>query len=153
MFLPQVSQSNLRDLLLQCCMDDGADIRQSAFALLGDLARVCWEYSKLFLLSLDANYDLYLPFFDMQGQLIHCEMYFTFRSLFWDSLCLSLCVTYFCNITEISMLFMLQVPDPTYRPWHEKIHFSPLLCVSCQSKGSVPFLYNSRRFFSSWIVI
>nr|GEU83293.1 transportin-1 isoform X1 [Tanacetum cinerariifolium] len=36
-----VSQSNLRDLLLQCCMDDGADIRQSAFALLGDLARVC----------------------------------------------------------------------------------------------------------------
>lgn len=46
-------------------MDDGADIRQSAFALLGDLARVCWEYSKLFLLSRDANYDLYLPFFDM----------------------------------------------------------------------------------------
>ncbi|GJV85122.1 transportin-1-like protein isoform X1 [Tanacetum coccineum] len=36
-----VSQSNLRDLLLQCCLDDGADIRQSAFALLGDLARVC----------------------------------------------------------------------------------------------------------------
>ncbi|GJR11617.1 ribonuclease H-like domain, reverse transcriptase, RNA-dependent DNA polymerase [Tanacetum coccineum] len=36
-----VSQSNLRDLLLQCCMDDGADICQSAFSLLGDLARVC----------------------------------------------------------------------------------------------------------------
>ncbi|KAL3514972.1 hypothetical protein ACH5RR_021874 [Cinchona calisaya] len=36
-----VSQSNLRDLLLQCCMDDAADVRQSAFALLGDLARVC----------------------------------------------------------------------------------------------------------------
>ncbi|KAJ0588039.1 putative importin-beta domain, armadillo-like helical, importin beta family [Helianthus annuus] len=36
-----VSQSNLRDLLLQCCLDDGSDIRQSAFALLGDLARVC----------------------------------------------------------------------------------------------------------------
>ncbi|KAL0373186.1 UNVERIFIED_CONTAM: Transportin-1, partial [Sesamum calycinum] len=36
-----VSQSNLRDLLLQCCMDDAYDIRQSAFALLGDLARVC----------------------------------------------------------------------------------------------------------------
>ncbi|KAL0448093.1 UNVERIFIED_CONTAM: Transportin-1, partial [Sesamum latifolium] len=36
-----VSQSNLRDLLLQCCMDDAHDIRQSAFALLGDLARVC----------------------------------------------------------------------------------------------------------------
>lgn len=36
-----VSNSNLRDLLLQCCMDDAADIRQSAFALLGDLARVC----------------------------------------------------------------------------------------------------------------
>ncbi|GKC10155.1 transportin-1 isoform X1 [Tanacetum coccineum] len=28
-------------LLLKCCMDDGANIRQSAFTLLGDLARVC----------------------------------------------------------------------------------------------------------------
>ncbi|GFP97743.1 transportin-1 [Phtheirospermum japonicum] len=36
-----VSQSNLRDLLLQCCTDDAYDVRQSAFALLGDLARVC----------------------------------------------------------------------------------------------------------------
>ncbi|KAL8153745.1 hypothetical protein V2J09_011505 [Rumex salicifolius] len=36
-----VSQSTLRDLLLQCCMDDAPDVRQSAFALLGDLARVC----------------------------------------------------------------------------------------------------------------
>lgn len=36
----QVSQSSLRDLLLQCCMDDAQDVRQSAFALLGDLARV-----------------------------------------------------------------------------------------------------------------
>ncbi|GFS34682.1 transportin 1 [Actinidia rufa] len=36
-----VSQSSLRDILLQCCMDDAPDIRQSAFALLGDLARVC----------------------------------------------------------------------------------------------------------------
>ncbi|KAL8139924.1 hypothetical protein V2J09_005945 [Rumex salicifolius] len=36
-----VSQSVLRDLLLQCCMDDATDVRQSAFALLGDLARVC----------------------------------------------------------------------------------------------------------------
>ncbi|KAL2543499.1 Transportin-1 [Forsythia ovata] len=36
-----VSQSNLRDLLLQCCIDDSHDVRQSAFALLGDLARVC----------------------------------------------------------------------------------------------------------------
>ncbi|XP_073105392.1 transportin-1 isoform X1 [Elaeis guineensis] len=36
-----VAQSNLRDLLLQCCMDEAADIRQSALALLGDLARVC----------------------------------------------------------------------------------------------------------------
>ncbi|KAI3419849.1 Importin N-terminal domain-containing protein [Psidium guajava] len=39
-----VAQSNLRDLLLQCCMDDAPDIRQSAFALLGDLARVCPAY-------------------------------------------------------------------------------------------------------------
>ncbi|XP_059314432.1 transportin-1 [Lycium ferocissimum] len=36
-----VSQSNLGDLLLQCCLDDAPDVRQSAFALLGDLARVC----------------------------------------------------------------------------------------------------------------
>ncbi|PIA56714.1 hypothetical protein AQUCO_00700814v1 [Aquilegia coerulea] len=36
-----VAQSNLRDLLLQCCMDDTCDVRQSALALLGDLARVC----------------------------------------------------------------------------------------------------------------
>lgn len=36
-----ISQSNLTDLLLQCCLDDASDIRQSAFALLGDLARVC----------------------------------------------------------------------------------------------------------------
>ncbi|CAK7329452.1 unnamed protein product [Dovyalis caffra] len=36
-----VSQSNLRDLLLQCCMDDAYDVRQSAFALLGDLGKVC----------------------------------------------------------------------------------------------------------------
>ncbi|XAR59860.1 hypothetical protein NMG60_11015852 [Bertholletia excelsa] len=36
-----VAQSNLRDLLLQCCMDDAPDVRQSAFALLGDLARAC----------------------------------------------------------------------------------------------------------------
>lgn len=36
-----IAQSNLRDLLLQCCMDDAADIRQSSLALVGDLARVC----------------------------------------------------------------------------------------------------------------
>ncbi|GJN25931.1 hypothetical protein PR202_gb13817 [Eleusine coracana subsp. coracana] len=34
-----VAQSNLRDLLLQCCMDEAADVRQSALALLGDLSR------------------------------------------------------------------------------------------------------------------
>ncbi|KAF5443757.1 hypothetical protein F2P56_036291 [Juglans regia] len=36
-----VSHSNLRELLLQCCMDYASDVRQSAFALLGDLAKVC----------------------------------------------------------------------------------------------------------------
>ncbi|XP_077248702.1 transportin-1-like [Tasmannia lanceolata] len=36
-----VAQSNLRDLLLQCCGNDAVDVRQSALALLGDLARVC----------------------------------------------------------------------------------------------------------------
>ncbi|CDY26790.1 BnaC09g09170D [Brassica napus] len=34
-----VSQTNLRDLLLNCCMDEAPDVRQSAFALMGDLAR------------------------------------------------------------------------------------------------------------------
>lgn len=88
MFLLQVSQSNLRDLLLQCCMDDGADIRQSAFALLGDLARVCWEYSKLFLLSLVANYDLY--YFCLICRVINSLWYVIYLSVFiWDSLCLT----------------------------------------------------------------
>ncbi|PON89933.1 Armadillo-like helical [Trema orientale] len=36
-----ISKSNLIDLLLQSCTDDASDVRQSAFALLGDLARVC----------------------------------------------------------------------------------------------------------------
>ncbi|KAL0043428.1 hypothetical protein WJX79_004487 [Trebouxia sp. C0005] len=36
-----VGQSHLRELLLQCCQDPFPDVRQSAFALLGDLSRVC----------------------------------------------------------------------------------------------------------------
>ncbi|KAI3924508.1 hypothetical protein MKW92_044556 [Papaver armeniacum] len=36
-----VAQSRLRELLLQCCQDGSLDVRQSALALLGDLARVC----------------------------------------------------------------------------------------------------------------
>ncbi|XP_026455966.1 transportin-1-like [Papaver somniferum] len=36
-----VAQSSLRELLLQCCQDGSLDVRQSALALLGDLARVC----------------------------------------------------------------------------------------------------------------
>ncbi|KAL0702601.1 hypothetical protein Bca4012_058723 [Brassica carinata] len=39
-----VSPSNLRDLLLKCCMDEASDVRQSAFALMGDLARVFPAY-------------------------------------------------------------------------------------------------------------
>ncbi|CAH2051514.1 unnamed protein product [Thlaspi arvense] len=39
-----VSQSNLRDLLFKCCMDEAPDVRQSAFALMGDLARVFPAY-------------------------------------------------------------------------------------------------------------
>ncbi|XP_021283594.1 transportin-1-like isoform X1 [Herrania umbratica] len=39
-----VSQSNLRDQLLQCCMNDSIDVQQSAFALFGDLARACPAY-------------------------------------------------------------------------------------------------------------
>ncbi|XP_028113617.1 transportin-1-like isoform X8 [Camellia sinensis] len=42
-----VTQSSLRDLLLQCCIDDAPDVRQSAFALLGDLARVREEISPI----------------------------------------------------------------------------------------------------------
>ncbi|MCO5611248.1 hypothetical protein L7F22_065500 [Adiantum nelumboides] len=36
-----VSRSNLRELLLQCCNDEAPDVRQSALALLGDLAKAC----------------------------------------------------------------------------------------------------------------
>ncbi|PPS08735.1 hypothetical protein GOBAR_AA11919 [Gossypium barbadense] len=39
-----VLQSNLRDMLLKCCRDGAPDVRQSAFGLLGDLARVCPIY-------------------------------------------------------------------------------------------------------------
>ncbi|KAA3476149.1 transportin-1 [Gossypium australe] len=35
-----VLQSNLRDMLVKCCRDGSPDVRQSAFGLLGDLARV-----------------------------------------------------------------------------------------------------------------
>lgn len=38
--LTQVSRSDLRDLLLQCCADEAPDVRQSALALLGDLVKV-----------------------------------------------------------------------------------------------------------------
>ncbi|KAK4775281.1 hypothetical protein SAY86_010216 [Trapa natans] len=36
-----VSKSRLGDLLIQCCMDDLSEVRQSSFALVGDLARAC----------------------------------------------------------------------------------------------------------------
>ncbi|KAH7437693.1 hypothetical protein KP509_05G084400 [Ceratopteris richardii] len=36
-----VGRSNLRELLLQCCNDEAPDVRQSALALLGDLAKAC----------------------------------------------------------------------------------------------------------------
>ncbi|KAA3448583.1 transportin-1 [Gossypium australe] len=39
-----VLQSNLRDMLVKCCRDGSPDVRQSAFGLLGDLARVCPIY-------------------------------------------------------------------------------------------------------------
>ncbi|XP_068661893.1 transportin-1-like [Aristolochia californica] len=42
-----VAPSDLRDLLLQCCLDDAADIRQSALALLRDLARTGEEMELL----------------------------------------------------------------------------------------------------------
>ena len=48
MIAKQVSQSILRDLLLQCCLDDSPDVKQSAFALLGDLARVSIHIELLF---------------------------------------------------------------------------------------------------------
>lgn len=40
--LTQVSRSDLRDLLLQCCADEAPDVRQSALALLGDLVKVLY---------------------------------------------------------------------------------------------------------------
>lgn len=38
--LMQLSQSNLRDMLLKCCMDETPDVRESAFALICDLTKV-----------------------------------------------------------------------------------------------------------------
>ena len=42
LFCWQVSRSDLRDLLLQCCADEAPDVRQSALALLGDLVKVVY---------------------------------------------------------------------------------------------------------------
>lgn len=39
-----VGRSALRDVLLQCCTDASPDVRQSAFALVGDLARTCMPH-------------------------------------------------------------------------------------------------------------
>ena len=36
-----VGRSMLRPLLVQCCQDPSADVRQSAFALVGDLSKAC----------------------------------------------------------------------------------------------------------------
>lgn len=36
-----VGRSLLRPLLVQCCQDPSADVRQSAFALVGDLSKAC----------------------------------------------------------------------------------------------------------------
>lgn len=44
----QVSRSDLRDLLLQCCADEAPDVRQSALALLGDLVKVRSQRLKIF---------------------------------------------------------------------------------------------------------
>jgi len=38
--LMQVSQSNLRDMLLKCFMDETPDVRESAFALICHLTKV-----------------------------------------------------------------------------------------------------------------
>eukprot|EP01027_Heterolobosea_sp_BB2_P015739 GEZU01022513.1.p1 GENE.GEZU01022513.1~~GEZU01022513.1.p1 ORF type:complete len:446 (-),score=191.52 GEZU01022513.1:491-1717(-) len=38
---PLISGSNLLNLLFQCMKDDAPDVRQSAFALVGDLAKTC----------------------------------------------------------------------------------------------------------------
>ncbi|CAH8262674.1 unnamed protein product [Arabidopsis lyrata] len=39
-----LSQSNLRDMLLKCCMDETPDVRESAFALICDLTKACPVY-------------------------------------------------------------------------------------------------------------
>lgn len=38
-----LAHSQLRSMVLQCCQDPSSDVRQSAFALVGDLARSCWD--------------------------------------------------------------------------------------------------------------
>jgi transportin-1 len=41
-----VGRTDLRELLLACCADEAPDVRQSAFALLGDLAKSCVVHLK-----------------------------------------------------------------------------------------------------------
>lgn len=39
-----VAKSNVLSLLFQCMQDQVLDVRQSSFALLGDLTKVCFQH-------------------------------------------------------------------------------------------------------------
>ena len=41
---PLVAKSNILTLLYQCMQDSLHDVRQSSFALLGDLTKACFEH-------------------------------------------------------------------------------------------------------------
>ena len=43
---PLVSSSNVMPLLFQCMQDPMPEVRQSSFALLGDLTKACFQHVK-----------------------------------------------------------------------------------------------------------
>uniref|UniRef100_A0A914VK87 Transportin-1 n=1 Tax=Plectus sambesii TaxID=2011161 RepID=A0A914VK87_9BILA len=46
---PLVAQSNIMQLMFQCAQDATPEVRQSSFALLGDLAKACYQHVEPFL--------------------------------------------------------------------------------------------------------
>lgn len=50
-----VGRSPLRDIVVRSCQDSDSDVRQSGFALVGDLAKACAPHLKPALVSQDAE--------------------------------------------------------------------------------------------------
>lgn len=53
---PLVAKSNILTLLYQCMQDSLHDVRQSSFALLGDLTKACFEHVRPCVCECDTHY-------------------------------------------------------------------------------------------------